>query len=259
MKLEGKVAIVTGGGRGLGRATSLALALEGAHVTVMGRSIDPLRTVAGQIEESGGSCLVFQGDVSKPDDVIRMMRRTEERFKTVDILVNNAAVTGPVRFLADADFESWKKAVDINLNGPFHCIRTVLPLMSHKGSGKIINIISGLGQMPFPRFCAYSVTKAGMIQLTRSLSEELKGTGIQVNGIDPGVMDTGMQEKIRALGPDILGEKVYRGFKQYKDQGHLKDPAEVALLAVFLASRESDHLTGHCGTLRHFEGLGWKR
>lgn len=258
MKLERKVAVVTGAGRGLGRATALALAHEGARITVMSRSLDELKTLAGQIEDSGGRCLVFQGDVSRPDDAVRLMRQTEERFATVDILINNAAVIGPVRFLADADFDSWEKTLDINLNGPFYCIRSVLPLMRQKGSGKIINIISGLGRMPFPRFCAYSVSKAGLIQLTRSLAEEMKPHNIQVNAIDPGVMDTSMQKKLRDMGPDILGESLHQNFMSYKERGHLKDPAEVTLLAVFLASAAADHLTGHSGTLSDYRDLGWK-
>ena len=259
MKLGKKVAVVTGAGRGLGRATVLALAREGARVTILSRSRDELETLAGQIEDLGGTCLVFEGDVSRPDDVVRLIRQTEKYFRTVDILVNNAAVIGPVRFPEDADFESWKRTLDINLNGPFYCIRTVLPLMRRKGSGKILNIVSGLGRMPFPRFCAYSVSKAGMIQLTRSLSEELKPHNIQVNAVDPGVMDTSMQEKIRDMGPDMLGENLHRHFIRYKEQGELKDPAEVASLAVFLASADSGHLTGRSGTLGDYRHLGWKK
>jgi 3-oxoacyl-[acyl-carrier protein] reductase len=259
MKLKGKVAIITGAGRGLGRAMALALAREGARVTIMSRTLDELKSLAGHIENSGGQCFVFQGDVSRVGDVVHMMRQTELRFTTVDVLINNAAIVGPVRFLADADFTSWKSAIDTNLNGPFYCIRTILPLMIQKGTGKIINITSGLGQMPFPRFCAYSVSKAGITQLTRSLSEELKGRNIQVNAIDPGVMDTGMQEEIRTLGPNILGESVYRSFNRYEEKDQLKDPAEVASLAVFLASPDSDHLTGHYGTLSEYKELGWNK
>jgi 3-oxoacyl-[acyl-carrier protein] reductase len=187
-----------------------------------------------------------------------MARQTLERFSGVDVLVNNAAVIGPSRFLEDADFEAWEKTIDINLNGAFFCARAVVPAMARQGGGKIISISSGLGQMPFPRFCAYSVSKAGIIQLTRSLSEELKGMNIQVNAIDPGVMDTSMQEQIRALGPSVLGRSIHEHFVEYKETGHLKDPAEVAALAVFLASDEADHLNGYNGTLSDYAALGWK-
>lgn len=257
LQLEGKVAVVTGAGRGLGRAIALAMSREGSRVTIMSRTLGQLNSVAHQMKEWGGEVLVFQGDVSDPDHVRRMVERTLERFSTVDVLVNNAAVIGPVRFLEDANMEAWKETVDINLNGAFYCTRRVAPIMVDKGKGKVINIISGLGQMPFPRFCAYSVTKAGMMQFTRSLAEELGAHNIQVNAIDPGVMDTPMQERLRALGPWVLGESIHRRFVEYKNAGHLRDPAEVASLAVFLASSSGDHLSGHCGGLGHYEGLGW--
>jgi NAD(P)-dependent dehydrogenase (short-subunit alcohol dehydrogenase family) len=232
---------------------------EGARVTIVSRSLNELEFTARKIIEQGGECLVFQGDVSDPNSVASMARQTLERFSRVDVLVNNAAVIGPTRFLEDADFEAWEKTIDINLNGPFFCARAVVPAMARQGGGKIISISSGLGQMPFPRFCAYSVSKAGIIQLTRSLSEELKGMNIQVNAIDPGVMDTSMQEQIRALGPSVLGQSIHDHFVEYKERGHLKDPAQVAALAVFLASDEADHLNGYNGTLGDYAALGWKR
>jgi NAD(P)-dependent dehydrogenase (short-subunit alcohol dehydrogenase family) len=259
MKLKGKTAVVTGAGRGLGQAIALAMSREGARLTVMSRTLHEIELTAHKIIEQGGECLVFQGDVSDPNNVDSMARQTIERFSRVDVLVNNAAVMGPTRFLQDADFEAWEKTIDINLNGPFFCARAVVPFMAHQGGGKIISISSGLGQMPFPRFCAYSVSKAGIIQLTRSLSEELKGMNIQVNAIDPGVMDTSMQEQIRALGPSVLGNSIHDHFVEYKEKGHLKDPAEVAALALFLASNEADHLSGYNGTLSDYSDLGWKR
>jgi NAD(P)-dependent dehydrogenase (short-subunit alcohol dehydrogenase family) len=258
MKLRGKTAVVTGASRGLGRAIALAMSKEGARLTIMSRTLNELKFTAHKIIEQGGECLVFQGDVSDPNSVASMARQTMERFSRVDVLVNNAAVIGPTRFLEDADFEAWEKTIDINLNGPFFCARAVVPSMAQQGGGKIISISSGLGQMPFSRFCAYSVSKAGIIQLTRSLSEELKGVNVQVNAIDPGVMDTSMQEQIRALGPSVLRKDIYDHFLEYKEKGYLKDPAEVAALAVFLASNEADHLSGYNGTLSDYADLGWK-
>jgi NAD(P)-dependent dehydrogenase (short-subunit alcohol dehydrogenase family) len=258
MKLKGKTAFITGAGRGLGRAIALAMSREGAGVTIMSRSLDELDSTARRIKEGGGECLAFEGDVSDPATVGSIMGRASESFSGIDVLVNNAAVIGPTRFLEDADIDAWNKAIDINLNGAFFCVRAVVPEMARRGGGKIISISSGLGRMPFPRFCAYSVSKAGIIQLTRSLSEELKEMNIQVNAIDPGVMDTTMQEQIRALGPEVLGESIYKHFTEYKEQGHLRDPGEVAALAVFLASGDSDHLTGQTGTLGDYAHLGWR-
>jgi NAD(P)-dependent dehydrogenase (short-subunit alcohol dehydrogenase family) len=254
VKLEGKTAIVTGAGRGLGRAIALAMSRERARIAMISRSGEKLREAAGQME---GETFVFTGDVSKPEDVSRMIREIRERFSSMDILVNNAGIIGPVRFLEDADDRSWRKTIDVNLNGAFYFARAVIPLMREQGGGKIINIVSGLGRMPFPRFCAYSVSKAGLIQLTLSLSDELKDLGIRVNAVDPGVMDTKMQQELRDMGPEVLGESIFREFMEYKEQGHLKDPAEVARLIVFLASSESDHLNGHVGTMTDYRELGW--
>lgn len=255
MRLEGKTAVVTGAGRGLGRAIALAMSREGARTAILSRSAEELDAVAAEMEGEG---FAFPGDVSRQEDVSRMVRKTVERFSRIDILVNNAGMMGPVRFMEDADEPSWRRTLDVNLNGAFLFARAVIPVMKDGGGGKIINIVSGLGRMPFPRFCAYSVSKAGLIQLTLSLSDELKDLGIRVNAIDPGVMDTKMQEELRGMGPDVLGEPIYRHFMEYKKEGQLKDPGEVARLAVFLASSEADHLTGQVGTLTDYRNRGWR-
>jgi NAD(P)-dependent dehydrogenase (short-subunit alcohol dehydrogenase family) len=258
MELEKRTAMITGGGRGLGRATALAMAREGAAVSIMSRTREELRETARLVKERGGQIVLFRGDVSRERDVQRWLDKTLKRFSRVDVLVNNAAVIGPVRFLEDADRAAWDKIMAVNLHGPFFCCRAVALLMQAQGGGRIINVASGLGQMPFPRFCAYSVTKAGIIQLTRSLSSELSPFNIRVNAIDPGVMDTAMQEELRDLGPEILGQEIYGNFAGYKRRGDLRDPAEVAELIVFLASHGADSLNGHIGTLDDYRELGWK-
>jgi NAD(P)-dependent dehydrogenase (short-subunit alcohol dehydrogenase family) len=259
MRLENRSIIVTGAGRGLGRAISLNMAREGARLTLLSRTLKELEQVADQIKSEGGICQTVETDVSDPGAVREAVKVCLDRFKTIDVLVNNAGVIGPVRFLEDADVGTWNRTLGINLGGAFYFAKEVVPVMVEKGKGKIINISSGLGQMAFPRFCGYSVSKAGIIQLTRSLAEELKGFHIQVNAIDPGVMDTPMQKQIRDLGPSVLGASVYDDFMAYKEQGHLKDPGEVALLAIFLASAESNHLSGNHGTLGDYADLGYAR
>lgn len=258
MRLENQVAIITGASRGLGREIALAMAKEGALAVIMARSRGALQEVAEQIESAGGRCIPVAGDVSNQNDVRSMVDLAKSQ-KRIDILVNNAAILGPVSFLADTNPDAWRKTLDINLNGSFYCAKAVVPIMAEQRRGKIINIASGLGRMPFPRFSAYAASKAGLIQLTRSLSAELKAYHIQVNAIDPGVMDTSMQEQIRQLDPSLLGEELHRQFSRYKEENSLKDPAEVARLAVYLASSEADELTGRFGTLEYYERLGWTR
>lgn len=257
MLLKGKVSFITGGGRGLGRSIALAMAREGARVVIMSRTAEHLREVVSLIRESGGEGDFCEGDVSKSEDVSRGIDKALRGYGGLDILVNNAAVIGPARFLDDADEAAWQKTLNTNLYGAFLCCRAAGLVMRERGSGKIINISSGLGQMAFPRFCAYSVSKAGEIQMTRSLAEEWRPMNIQVNAIDPGLVDTGLQEGVRNLGPGVLGKELHDRFAEYKEKGLLKDPDRVAPLAVYLASSSSDHLSGHFGTLDYYRRLGW--
>lgn len=257
MRLEGKTAIITGAGRGLGRAVAILLAREGARVTLMSRTREQLEAVSREIEGQGGKALVFRGDVAVEQAVSAMVSTTVATFESVDILVNNAAIIGPARFLNDTDVNTWDYTIDVNLNGAFYCSRSVVPIMARNGGGKIINISSGLGQMPYPRFCAYAVSKAGIIQLTRSLSAELRSLNIQVNAVDPDVMDTSMQDRIRELGPEVLGEEIYQRLTGFKQRGLLIDPFTVASVIPFIVSSDDDNLTGHNGSLDDYARLGW--
>ena len=258
MILKGKVAFITGGGRGLGRSIALAMAHEGARVVIMSRTAQDLREVVSLIRGFGGEGDFCEGDVSNPENVSRGIDKAVRAHGRLDILVNNAAVIGPARFLDDADEAAWQRTLNTNLYGAYLCCRAAGLVMRARGSGKIINISSGLGQMAFPRFCAYAVSKAGEIQMTRSLAEEWRPMNIQVNAIDPGLMDTGLQEGVRGLGPGVLGKELHDRFAEHKEKGLLKDPERVAPLAVHLASPWSDHLSGHFGTLDYYRRLGWK-
>lgn len=259
MTVRGKVALVTGAGRGLGKAVAKAYAGRGMKVMMMSLNGGELKRTAEEIADmTGETVLHAAGDVSDRRDVSRAVAEAIGRFGPIDVLVNNAGIIGPPRFLEDADPDSWSRTLGVNLGGIYLCTRAVLPAMVKRRQGKIINIVSGLGEMPYPRFCAYAVSKAGAIQLTRSLASELQPVNIQVNAIDPGVMDTAMQNRLRKMDPEILGEDIHRNFVSYKQQGVLKDPDKVAPLAVFLASSDSDNITGEIGTLRHYRRLGWK-
>ncbi len=258
MKLRGKVAIITGAGRGLGRASAVEMAREGAHLAILSRTAPGIEATSRMVEEVGGKALSLKADISKPKDVEEAVDRARSHFGKIDILMNNAAVTGPVKPLYEVDEGDWDICMDINVKGSFLFSKAVIPHMIRQKSGKIINVTSGLGVMAMPLFGGYSIAKAGIIHLTRILAEELKPHNIQVNGLDPGMMDTRMQEDLRNLGPEVLGDAIYAQFSGYKEKGLLKPPERVAKLAVFLASEESDSITGENGTESHYKRFGYK-
>ncbi len=251
------VAIISGAGRGLGKASAIAMAKEGASVVVLSRTVAEIEDTAQRIEASGGKVLYLQADIARPEDISMTVFETLSMFGRIDILMNNAAIIGPVKNIFEITQEEWNMTFNINLRGAFLLSREVLPHMIHNGSGKIINVTSGLGVMVMPLFGAYSITKAGLIHFTKALAEELRETHIQVNGLDPGVIDTRMQEYLRSLGPSVLGKEIYEQFRSLKDQGHLRPPEEIARLAVFLASRASDAVTGENGTESVYRRYGY--
>ena len=171
MTLHGETALVTGAGRGLGRASALSLSRSGTKVALNGRSRAPLEETAREIENAGGRCLIAEGDISDPQQAAAVVQRIAEALSPVTILVNNAARVGPARFAEDADPDSWAQTLAVNLNGPQALCREVLPLMRQQGRGRILNVISGLAWVAFPRFCAYCTSKAALWQMTRCLSD----------------------------------------------------------------------------------------
>lgn len=258
MKLKGKVAIITGASRGLGRASAVEMAREGAYLVILSRTAPDIEVTSRMVEELGGEVLSLEGDISRSKDVKEAVDKAQSRFGKIDILMNNAAVIGPVKPLYEVDEQDWDICMDINLKGSFLFSKAVMPHMIRRKRGKIINVTSGLGIIAMPLFGGYSIAKAGIIHLTRILAEELKPHNIQVNGLDPGVMDTKMQEDLRNLGPEVLGDAIYAEFSGYKEKGILKPPERVAKLAVFLASEESNSITGENGTESHYKRFGYK-
>lgn len=253
--LEGKVAIITGAGRGLGRASAIAMAGEGASVVILSRHTEQLMETSTLINNP--RVLAVKADVSNEADVKNTVSQTIERFGRIDILMNNAAILGPICPLDEVKPQAWDRTFEINAKGAFMFAREVIPHMKKLGSGKIINVTSGFGEMVMPLFGVYSMTKAALIHMTRLLAEELAPDHIDTNGLDPGVMDTKMQEMIRDLGPKVVGEMVYTEFNSMYESGYLSHPAEVARLAVFLASPDSDGITGIVGSETEFREHGF--
>lgn len=230
MRLEGRTAIITGGGRGIGRAIALVFAREGARVAVSARTSSEIEQVASEITSQGHEAIAVQADVSSETDVTRLVDDTVKRFNTVDILVNNAAVNLADRRVVDLTLQEWENAFKVNVTGTFLCCKAVLPIMIRQRRGKVINISSLGGRVGAAGRSPYRASKAALINFTESLAAEVKDYGIDVNAICPGGVDTDMMRM-------LMGSRgAYRG--------KLMRPEEIAAVAVFLASHESSAITG---------------
>lgn len=248
MRLAGRVAIITGGGRGIGRAIALRFAEEGAAVTVVGTGREHLEWTAREIAAAGARSLVVVADVASEPDVERMVEATVREFGRLDVLVNNAGIAGPTAAVAEARLEDWERTLAINLTGAFLCAKHAIPHLLAQPHGRIINITSVAGRIGYAMRSPYAASKWGMIGLTRSLALELGAGGVTVNAIAPGsVRGERIASVVRAraasLGKSIA--EIEREF--YVEPTALKrmlDPEEIAATAVFLASDEARGITG---------------
>jgi NAD(P)-dependent dehydrogenase (short-subunit alcohol dehydrogenase family) len=232
MSLEHKVAIVTGGGSGIGRAIALAYARAGAHLAIADINLEMAESVKQAIVDMKRQAAAIQCDVSQKADVAYMVRKVVEEFGAVDILVNNAGITLRSRVI-DMPVEDWDRTMAINLRGPFLCAQAVLPHMMQQRSGKIINISSDSGKHGWATGSAYCASKFGLLGLTEALSKEVaEEYGIRVNAICPGFVDTPMgRQAITAIGAEVDWSKVIQ-------------PEQIADIAVFLASDGSRAMFG---------------
>jgi len=209
-RLSGQVALVTGASRGIGRATALALAAEGAALVLAARSVPELEALAADIDAQGGRALVAPGDVSRSSDVRRIVSGALQEFGRLDILVNNAGVAyrKPLAETSEADFDH---TLAVNLKGVFLFCREVVPVMTRQGSGVIINVSSGAGKQGFPELAVYCATKFAVIGLTESLAAELREAGVKVYALCPGSTDTRMWHALYpGEEPDLCPEHVAR-------------------------------------------------
>lgn len=243
MRLEGRIALITGAGRGIGRAIALAYAKEGASLALAARNLDELKETARQVEELGVSALVIPTDVTQPDQVDQMAARAMERFSSIDILVNNAGIAGPVGALQTNDVASWIDALQVNVIGTFLCCRAVLPVMIRQDRGKIINLSGAGGIFAWANMSAYCASKAAVVRLTEALALELADTNIQVNALGPGSIHTKMWDEMRDAA-EVAGAAVIFEAGKRVTSGGGASIEQVADLAVLLASDDSGGLSG---------------
>lgn len=236
MKLKEKVALVTGGSRGIGKAVAAAYAREGAEVVVTARDLGSLEAAAKEIRNSGGRVVALQADVANRHQVKDLAKEINRRFGRLHVLLNNASFLGPRVPILEYPEEEWEAVMAVNLNGPFFVIKACLPLMTAGGEGSIINVSSGVGRIGKPRWGAYAASKFGLEGLTQILAAELQPLHIRVNAVNPGGTRTTMRA---AAYPE-------------EDPLTLPTPEEITPVFVYLASDASRDVTGQSLEARDF-------
>jgi NAD(P)-dependent dehydrogenase (short-subunit alcohol dehydrogenase family) len=229
MQLKDKVALVTGGGRGIGKAVALHYAREGARLAICARTAAEIDAAAKEIRSGGADCLALACDVSLEDPVMKLIEEVEKRFGRIDVLVNNAGVMTRPAPVADFEIKKWDYTIAVNLRGPFLVTKAVLPIMIRQRSGSIVNVSSSIGRGAYANFAAYAVSKWGIEGFTQTLAAEVRSQNIRVNSVEPGYVAT-----------KLTG---YSGSR----------PESVTDVFVFLGSDESKNVTG-----RMLSSSGWK-
>jgi len=229
MKLKDKVALVTGAGRGIGKAVALAFAREGARLAICARTAAEIEAAAKEIEATGAECLFSTCDVSEEESVRALAEKVEAQYRHFDILVNNAGVMTRPTPLVDFDVKKWDYTIAVNLRGTFLMTKAILPLMIRQKRGSIINVSSAIGRGAYANFSAYAVSKWGIEGLTQTLAAEVRSKNVRVNSVDPGYVATKLT--------------LYQGSR----------PESVTGVFVYLGTDESEGVTG-----KTLSSSGWK-
>jgi NAD(P)-dependent dehydrogenase (short-subunit alcohol dehydrogenase family) len=242
--LSGKVAVVTGGGRGIGQAIAYAFAKAGAQVIVTSRKAQDLEATAATIRAFGGKAFLLPAHLGRMDEIQKMVNTVMEKFGRIDILVNNAGASPAMGTVLDSDERLWDTIMNLNLKGVYFTSQAVAKVMKAQGSGKIINIASVDGFNPEPFVSVYSISKAGVRMITKAFANELASFNIQVNTIAPGPIDTKMMNSHWAHLPPEEAKKTRAALERILPTGRMGRPDEIAGAALFLASAASSYTTG---------------
>ena len=238
--LEGKVALVTGGASGIGRATALAFAREGAKVVIADVAVEDGEETVRMIEESGGKAIFVETDVSQSDQVEALINKAVETYGRLDCAFNNAGIEGEQALTPDCTEENWDRVININLKGVWLGMKYEIPQMLKQGGGAIVNMSSVAGLVGFPSSPAYVASKHGILGLTKTAALEYATEGIRVNAVCPGVIRTPMVERATGGDPEVEAQ-----FAAMEPVGRMGKPEEVAEAVVWLCSDAASFVTGH--------------
>lgn len=247
---NGQVAWVTGAGRGIGRAVALALAAQGAAVALVSRTQDEIDQVAAEIRASGGKALTSLLDVSNWDMVNWTAQQIEAALGPIDLLVNNAGVLEPLGKLWETNPEQGGRLIDVNLSGAYYTLRAVLPGMVARERGVVVNISSGAAKSTAAGWSLYAASKAGLDHLTRCVAVDLAESPVRVYALYPGIVETRMQETLRATTPDRFPEARRQFFIDHKEAGRVLSPEAPARTVAWLCSPDCDAPSGMVIDLR---------
>ncbi|HTM10080.1 MAG TPA: SDR family NAD(P)-dependent oxidoreductase [Verrucomicrobiae bacterium] len=245
-EIAGKTALVTGGGKGIGKAIALAFAAHGSRIVITGRNRETLEATAEEMRRGGAAVLAVACDVSRRPEVAELKREITGRFGGIEILVNNAGVAPAAAFL-DMEDKLWDETMAVNVNGVYNCCKAFLPAMVASRWGRIINVGSTVCRVAYPNISAYVTSKHALLGLTRALAVETARFGVTVNAVCPGYVDTGLTQhnaQKLAAARGITDDQALDFFKQSSPQKRLIDPDEIATLAVMLAGDGARGITG---------------